>query len=252
MRTLAIKVWSAIAPFFEWLFEIESWIARKWVAGAHRRLMFTQWKRDPQPEHFDHHIDLFWQWQATRTPLLAERGVFDALAMEPGCQVLELACGDGFAARNFYSIKASKVVACDFDPAAIRTAMRKNKAPNVEFVLADIRNAMPLGAYDNVVWSAAIEHFTPEEIEAIMRTIKSRLKPGGILSGYTIVERPDGKKSLHQHEYEFQSKEDLARFLTPHFRHVKVFETLYPSRHNLYFWASDGAIPFAAGWARAT
>jgi hypothetical protein len=60
---------------------------------------------------------------------------------------------------------------------------------------------------------------------------------GGILGGYTIVERPNGK-SLSHHEYEFKSKEDLARFFTPHFKHVTVFETIYPERHNLYFWAS--------------
>jgi hypothetical protein len=42
--------------------------------------------------------------------------------------------------------------------------------------------------------------------------------------------------------------DDLKRFLSPHFRNVKVFETIFPSRHNLYFWASDGALPFDAGW----
>jgi hypothetical protein len=77
-----------------------------------------------------------------------------------------------------------------------------------------------------------------------MENIKRRLGSGGTLSGYTIVERADGLKSLPHHEYEFKSKEDLARFLTPHFAHVRVFETIYSDRHNLYFWASDGSIPF--------
>lgn len=39
------------------------------------------------------------------------------------------------------------------------------------------------------------------------------------------------------------------RFLTPHFTNVRVFETIYPDRHNLYFWASDASIPFDADWA---
>jgi hypothetical protein len=70
----------------------------------------------------------------------------------------------------------------------------------------------------------------------------------GTLSGYTLAERDDGGKHLQQHEYEFKSKEDLARFLRPHFKNVTVFETIFPERHNLYFWASDGIIPFMGGW----
>jgi SAM-dependent methyltransferase len=171
-----------------------------------------------------------------------ERGVFGALALKGG-DVLELACGDGFNARNFYSLRSRRVISCDFDP----TARRKNAAPNVEFMQADIRNAMPKGTFDNIVWDAAIEHFTPNEIASIMCDIKARLVPDGVLSGYTIVERAGGKQ-LHTHEYEFQDMADLHRFLAPHFTNVKVFETFYPTRHNLYFWASDGTIPFAAEW----
>lgn len=56
------------------------------------------------------------------------------------------------------------MVACDFDPKAIWTENRKNKAPNIDFVLADIRTDMPQGTFDNIVWDAAIEHFTEEEL----------------------------------------------------------------------------------------
>jgi hypothetical protein len=118
-------------------------------------------------------------------------------------------------------------------------------------VLADIRTNMPQGAFDNVVWDAAIEHFTEEETAGILSGIKTRLADGGILSGYTLVEKQDGTKSLDQHEYEFKSKEDLLRILTPHFANVTVFETKYPSRHNLYFWASDAGVPFDHDWPAA-
>jgi len=232
----------------EALFGAEARVAAAWAAAAHRRLFKAQWALNPPPEWFDHSIDLYTQWLADRNPLWLERGVFGALALKGG-DVLELACGDGFNARNFYSLRSGRVVACDFDPTAIATARQKNAAPNVEFVLADIRNEMPAGTYDNVVWDAAIEHFTPEEIGAIMTNIKSRLKTEGVLSGYTIVEPEHGGKHLHTHEYEFRDMPDLHRFLAPHFKHVKVFETVYPSRHNLYFWASDSIIPFSPEWA---
>jgi SAM-dependent methyltransferase len=209
--------------------------------------MRVQWAIPPQPEHFDHQIDLFYQWLSTRSSFWVERGAFGSLALK-GDDLLELACGDGFNARNFYSLRSRFVVACDFDPKAIRTALCKNCASNIRFVLADIRNAMPSGVFANVVWDAAIEHFTPTEIAEILSNIKSRLTEDGILSGYTIVEQADGVKMLTHHEYEFKSKEDLLAFLKPDFRNIAVFETAYPTRRNLYFWASDGAIPFSNDW----
>jgi 2-polyprenyl-3-methyl-5-hydroxy-6-metoxy-1,4-benzoquinol methylase len=187
------------------------------------------------------------QWAKTNNSLWLERGVYGSLALKGG-RLLELSCGDGFNAKHFYAHRSKEVVACDFDPTAIRTARRKNHAPNISYVLADIRTRMPAGQFANITWDAAIEHFTPEEIAAIMRNIKERLTGDGILSGYTLVESASGVKALHQHEHEFKDMRDLQRFLAPHFRNVRIFETIYPSRHNLYFWASDAAIPFSADW----
>jgi len=212
--------------------------------------MAIQWSLPPQPEFFDHNIDLFYLWLAKRNSLWLERGVFGSLALRER-RVLELACGDGFNARNFYSLRSEHIIACDFDPKAIKTARGKNGASNIEYLLADIRTEMPGGKFENVIWDAAIEHFTPDEIMKILDDIKSRLTDDGILSGYTIVERADREKSLSHHEYEFKSKEDLLRFLTPHFRNVMVFETEYPERHNLYFWATDGILPFSPSWSKA-
>ena len=237
-------------PILEALVQLECLIAVAWVRRAHKRLMAIQWGIPPLPEHFDHNIDLFYQWLSTRNSFWLERGVFGSLALK-GRSVLELSCGDGFNAKNFYSLRSKRVIACDFDPLAIKTANSKNAAPNVEFVLADIRTDMPQGTFENIVWDAAIEHFTEEEIEKIMIDIQTRLTENGVLSGYTIVEKKDGTKSLDLHEYEFKSKEDLMRFFSPHFKNVTVFETIYPNRHNLYFWASNGHLPFSSDWSHA-
>jgi hypothetical protein len=239
-----------VKPIVEAVAQVECRIAASWASSAHRRLMAAQWTIPPHPEHFDHNIDLYYQWLSTRNSLWVERGVFGSLALKGG-SLLELSCGDGFNAKNFYSLRSKQTVACDFDPKAISTANSKNKAPNIDFVLADIRTDMPQGKFENIVWDAAIEHFTEEEIDKILKDIKIRLTEHGILSGYTIVENQDGSKSLAEHEYEFKSKEDLMRFFTPHFKNVTVFETLYPSRHNLYFWASNGYLPFSSEWPHA-
>jgi hypothetical protein len=79
-----------------------------------------------------------------------------------------------------------------------------------------------------------VEHFNEVEIDQIIRELVQRLGPDGILSGYTLP-RPRMAGSNALHEYEFKDKEDLRRFFTPHFQHVKVWETIYPHRANRSF-----------------
>jgi len=233
----------------EFVIQLECVLSRAWVSSAHKRLLIVQWHLFENSEHFDHHIDLYYQWLTSKNPLWLERDIFGGLTFKGG-KVLELACGDGFNATKFYSHRSKSDIACDFDPKAIADANNKNMIDNVKFLKADIRSHMPgeKGEFENIVWDAAIEHFTESEIDKILNDIKARLTTTGVLSGYTIVERDDGVKHLHEHEYEFKNKEGLLRFFTPYFINVRVFETLYPSRHNLYFWASDSILQFDDEW----
>lgn len=233
--------------------------SRKYATFAHKAQMKYDWGTSPIPEWHDHFCDQYFQFRAYQTPYWMERGIFGNLAMKQGANVMEMCCGDGFNAHHFYSPRASKVVAIDFDETAIAHAKKYNQADNIDFQLCDIRYAMPQGVFNNIIWDAAIEHFTEAEIEDIMKNIKSRLTPDGILTGYTLCEKEDGLKALVHHEYEFKSKEDLQRFFEPHFKNVKVFETIYPSkfhefspRHNLYFYASDSVLPFDNEWPSMT
>jgi SAM-dependent methyltransferase len=209
-----------------------------------------EWNRGDSPEWYDHYLDLHFQWHKNRIPFWVERGIFNLLAIKDEARLLELCCGDGFNSYHFYSARTSSVTAVDFDPEVIAHAKKNNQAENIAYSVADIRNGMPGGLFDNIVWDAAIEHFTKDEIASIMREIKERLGQNGVLSGYTILELDPGH-GLRHHETEFTSKEDLMRFFTPHFKNVKVFETMYSSRHNLYFFASDSsALPFDSDWSR--
>src|SRR5882724_11294107 len=205
-------------PFLETLFSREARVSEWWVAGAHHRLYLAQWGILPVPEFFDHKIGLYWMWRARRAPHWVERGVFSLLALEPGCRALELCCGDGFNAHFFYSARVGSTLSVDFDPKAITYARKYFRAENITYQLADIRTQMPEGIFDNIVWDAAIEHFTETEIADVMANIKKRLTPTGILSGFTIVERSDGKNMLPHHEYEFKAKDAFATRLSPHSR----------------------------------
>jgi SAM-dependent methyltransferase len=108
---------TTLKPVAEFCAGVEANLSARWVAAAHRRLFKAQWRMPPAPEHFDHTIDLFYQWRASRNPMWLERGVLGGLALRGG-RVLELACGDGFNACNFYSLRSREVIACDFDPTA--------------------------------------------------------------------------------------------------------------------------------------
>jgi SAM-dependent methyltransferase len=224
-------------------------LARSFSAQVHSSKMFHDWSVPPSPEWMDHFIDQHFQTRHRQVTFWMERGVYGVLALKPGGRFLELCCGDGYNTFHFYSPFADNIIACDFDPSALAHARAHNQAANVTFVEADIRTSMPQGRFDNVLWDAAIEHFTEEQIAAIMSGIKDRLGGQGVLSGYTLVEKADGKY-LHQHEREFRSMADLADFLKPWFSTVRVFETIHPARHNLYFWASDNAsaVPFDETW----
>jgi len=92
---------------------------KKLVFYFHRVQMVLETKMKPVYEWFNHDLDLYYSWKETCNPLWVERGVFNSLAIKQGGNVLELCSGDGFNARHFYSIKANRIVAVDFDNKAV-------------------------------------------------------------------------------------------------------------------------------------
>jgi SAM-dependent methyltransferase len=219
-------------------------VLRKLVGFTHQVQFLLEWGGGLTANWFDHNLDLYYIWHETRNPMGWERGVFSLIAMRQGATVLELCCGDGFYSNYFYSNRAAKVVAMDVDPKAIASAKRNYSVPNVEYLVGDVLIELPSGGFDNVVWDSALEYFTEGEIHHVMRCIKGKLTEGGILSGYVILQKEinEGQK------YVFKSREDFLRFVQPYFLNVRVFETVYPSRHNLYFFAGDGVLPFDDAW----
>ena len=70
-----------------------------------------------------------------------------------------------------------------------------------------------------------------------------------MISGYTDA-------GVRQ-ENEFTAKDEVLRLFTPHFANAKVFESVWPAanaspeggaHHHLYFFASDGLLPFDEDW----
>jgi SAM-dependent methyltransferase len=212
------------------------------ISGLSHYVQFVlQWGARPVPGWFDHYLDIHYLWGKTRTPLSCERGILGLLAIKQGARVLELCCGDGFNTFHFYSIRAGKIVAMDLDGDAIASARRNFAADNIEFVAGDIRYDMPNEQFENIVWDASLEYFTREEIGPLLAGVKQRLGPEGILSGQVLLLETQAE----EHSHVFRTPEELAQFLRPHFRNIRLLETRYPSRHNVYFYASDAALPFS-------
>lgn len=219
-----------------------NWMMRTMTAGTHFLQYALEWGWEPKPKWFDHFLNQHWQMSAKNSGLHVERGVFSRFLLKPNGRLLELCCGDGFNSRHFYSSAVRSVTAVDFDASAISHARRFNSAPNVDYQQRDIRSGLPEGPFDNIVWDAAMDYLTPAEIEKLLTEIVHLLGKTGIVSGYAVRERDDGRKSNAYQEFQFKDKDDLRRFLAPHFAHVKVWETIHPTRHNLYFAASQSPI----------
>lgn len=224
-------------------------------AAGHRLQFVRQWRLGAKaPESFDPFIDLYWRWGESGNPMSWERGIFGLLAMKPGCRQLDLCCGEGFYTRRFYAGRAGAIVAMDRNPKAIAHARRNFAAPNIHYVQGDIRSEMPEGPFDNVSWDAGIEYFAADEINGILRQIRIRLAPGGILSGYSISTAGGENAVRHAigQKFAVASREALGQLLAQHFANVVILRTRHADsqedRVNHYFFASDAMLPLAQGW----
>jgi SAM-dependent methyltransferase len=210
-------------------------LIRGFSSLAHHFQLRVEGLLRPQNEWFDHYVDSNWQWGASGRSSFLERGVFSNLVIRPGSTVLDLCSGDGFNTKHFYAARAARVVGVDANAEAVAHARRMNAAENVSYELCDIRETLPDGPFDNVVWDSALHHFTPQETGKVLSLLKERLAPGGVVSGYTEIEDIE----YAYRKVDFREKSDVAELLGHAFKHVMVMETPDPERTNLYFFASD-------------
>ena len=59
-------------------------LLRKLVSLSHALQMKIEWGVPPNPEWFDHYLDLYYVWSTYRNPLWIERGIFSLLALKGG------------------------------------------------------------------------------------------------------------------------------------------------------------------------
>lgn len=176
------------------------------------------------PQFFKHQINLSkWMFEPFRWSFTA-RGVYAREQMFPGCNVLDLCCGDGSYSFLFFSDIAGKIDAVDNDQHALDYAQRFFNTPTIKHYKVNIvEDQFPAthGYYDVVVWNAAMCYFSEPEIKCIIYKIinscKAEMKLCGMLpKGFGYVD----------HKFEFGSKQDLETFFSAYFKTIAIKEVV--------------------------
>ncbi len=222
-------------------------VSRVLAYNAHNLILLCDFQIPPATLYTDHYVNQFFLMSALKRTWWVEGPAFCGLAIEPGCRILELGCGTGYYTDVFFSPFATEIVAIDIDPRAIETARRMHQAKNIRYEVMDFRKTMPDGPFDVVVWTPTIFAYTPDEVHTLMQRLREVMAKDARLCGFTCIEAVHGGPDVLWHDMK-----SLAERLKRYFKNVRAFErvhpTVQPPRHELYFFASEGPLPFDAEW----
>ena len=132
----------------------------------------------------------------------SQKNIYDFLyariaEVAKGKDVLELATGPGMIARRHIAPAAKSVVATDFAPKMIETALKAKIPDNLCFEVADATSLrFADNSFDIVVIANAL-HIIPNP-EKALEEIRRVLKDGGLLIAPNFFFREGGKKNLRQ------------------------------------------------------
>jgi SAM-dependent methyltransferase len=257
IKKLIIKFNNFTYPIFFPILYFFASISQTLNIFLHKLLMNIEWHRRPYPEWMDHDQDLNYQLPVHGKSFFLERGslpkiLASSIIKKKKINLLDLCSGDGFYSQYFFGKVINKCVLIDRDKMALeRARIRLNKLKFIEkskfnFYHADILNKNFSDEFsqnfdfkfDVVLFNAAIEHFTEQDLEKIFIYIKSNINTESVVFGYTLVEK-NNEDSFDHHLQFFSNLDDLNSKINKFFINVKCFESIDADRHNLYFIASD-------------
>ncbi len=241
---------TAAATFLEFYDAVErsAEVSRTIANISHNLKLFCDFQVPPATLFTDHFINQYLLMSALKRTWWVEGPVFCGLGIERGARILELGCGTGYFTEIFFSPFASEIVAVDIDPRAIEIARRCHQAKNIRYDVIDFRETLPKGPFDVVVWTPTIFAYTPLEVDRLMVKLREVIMPNSRLCGWTFVEAEKPSEDILW--YDLAS---LGSRLKKYFKNVRVFErthtTIQPPRDVMFFYASDGPLPFDEGWS---
>lgn len=109
--------------------------------------------------------------------------IWDLLGLEPGMDVLDLACGHG-RISNRLAQRGCRVTGLDAEPLFLEHARRDAEARGVrvDYLEGDMRQLPWTGRFDRVInWFTAFGYFTDAENRQVLDQAAGVLRPGGKL-----------------------------------------------------------------------
>jgi SAM-dependent methyltransferase len=125
-----------------------------------------------------------WFWEPALDDERSEREaelIWTLLGLEPGVEVLDLACGHGRIA-NRLARRGARVTGLDRQAHFLERARADAAAAGVEvaYVEGDMRTIPWRERFDAVVnWFTAFGYFDDDELHGILRNVRGALRPGG-------------------------------------------------------------------------
>jgi SAM-dependent methyltransferase len=139
----------------------------------------------PREEAFDEDYLYFYEELLTPERTAAEvELVWKLLELEPGLELLDLACGHGRIA-NPLAERGVRVTGLDATPLFLDLARRDaaERGVEVEYVEGDMRSLPWTERFDRVLcWFTSFGYFSDEENRRVLAEVYRALKPGGLFA----------------------------------------------------------------------
>lgn len=136
-------------------------------------------------------------------------------------KILEAACGSGYGSKILAETGAQKVVAIDISPETIQSAKELYSAPNIKYVLGDVKNIKEENnSFDFITSFETIEHV--DDPGLFLKELKRVLKDDGL----AIISTPNSevfgeKNPFHLKEF---SRSEFMELIGKYFRYFKIIE----------------------------
>lgn len=150
----------------------------------------------------------------------------------------DMACGSGYGTLML-SKKCKEINGYDIDPMTIEEVKKRyEKENNVNFEVKNLLDVEDINIYDKIISFETIEHFTPEEINNVIKKFYNALKFGGKLIFSTPYNQEKSPASMRYHKTFYIVEETIKNILNGLFE----IENFYYQDYNTHNLKNDAGI----------